>query len=87
MRVTVYRAGVIRDADPAARVLELAATTAQIRSEDDCSDAGNYERDLPLDGETLSWFRSADEYGEVLLLRAPETSWSLFRPLGPDPAG
>ncbi len=87
MRVMVYRSGVIARSDPAAGVLELDTTTAQIHSEDSCVDDGNYERDLPSDDETLYWSRSTDAYGEVLLLRGPETSWGLYRPLEADPAG
>lgn len=87
MQVMVYRSGVITHSDPAAGLLELAASTAQIHSEDTCSASGNYERDLPLEDETLYWTRSDDAYGEVLLLRGPDTSWSLFRPLHQDAAG
>lgn len=83
MRVVVYRSGVISESDPSVGLLELDATTAQIHSEDDCSDDGNYDRDLPLDHETLYWMRSTDPYGEVLMLRGPDTAWSLFRPMAP----
>lgn len=87
MQVMVYRSGLITHSDPATGLLELTASTAQIHSEDSCSESGNYERDLPLEDETLHWTRSDDEYGEVLLLRGPDTSWSLFRPLRQDTAG
>ena len=61
-------------------MLRLDTATAQIHSEDSCSADGNFERDLPTDGETLSWARASDTYGEVLMLR-PDTSRSPFRPM------
>jgi hypothetical protein len=83
MRVMVYKDGVLTDSDPSTGMLRLATVTAQIHSEDSCSADGNYERDLPPDGETLSWARTTDEYGDVLMLRGPDTAWSLFRPMQP----
>jgi hypothetical protein len=81
MRVMVYRDGTLADSDPATGMLQLDTSTAQIDSQDSCSADGNYQRDLPADDETLYWVRSSDEYGEVLMLRGPDTSWSLFRPM------
>lgn len=81
MRVMVYRVGTLAESDPATGRILLDTTTAQIHSEDSCVDDGNYERELPPDDETLHWVRSSDEFGEVLLLRGPDTAWSLFRPM------
>jgi hypothetical protein len=81
MRVMVFRSGVVSASDLMTGQVQLQATTAQIRSEDSCSADGNYERDLSRDDETLFWSRSTDEYGGLLLLRGPDTSWSLFRPM------
>lgn len=38
-------------------------------------------RSLRPEDESLDWSRGSDEYGEVLLLRGPDTSWRLFRPM------
>ncbi len=81
MRVMVYREGALADSDPTTGMLRLDTVTAQIHSEDSCVEAGNYERDLPPDDETLYWVRSSDAYGDVLMLRGPGTSWSVFRPM------
>ena len=81
MRVMVYRDGTLVESDPAAGMLRLDTATAQIHSEDSCSADGNYDRDLPTDDETLYWARANDTYGEVLMLRGPDTSWSPFRPM------
>ena len=81
MRVTVYRDGTLAQSDPTSGMLQLDTATAQIDSQDSCSADGNYQRDLPTDDETLYWVRASDEYGEVLMLRGPDTSWSLFRPM------
>lgn len=84
MRVMVYRAGVITGSEPSQGWLELDTSTAQIHSEDTCSQEGNYQRELAHDDETLYWARSDDTYGDVLLLRGPDSSWSLFRPVESD---
>jgi hypothetical protein len=81
MQVMVYRSGTIAESDPASGSLRLDTALAQIDSQDSCVADGNYRRDLPLDDETLYWARSSDAYGEVLMLRGPDTSWSLFRPM------
>jgi hypothetical protein len=81
MRVMVFRSGVIADSQPSEGLLQLDTRTAQIHSEDTCSVEGTYERDLPPDDETLFWWRTTDDYGEVLMLRGPDTAWSLFRPM------
>ena len=81
MRVMVYRDGTLVGSDPATGMLRLDTATAQIHSEDTCSADGNYDRDLPADDETLYWSRVSDAYGEVLMLRGPDTSWSAFRPM------
>lgn len=84
-QVMVYRAGVIARSDPGLGLLELDTSTAQIHSEDTCVTDGSHHRELPLDDEALYWLRSDD--GDGLLLRGPDTSWSLFRPFEREPAG
>jgi hypothetical protein len=81
MRVMVYREGTLAGSDPTTGMLRLHTVAAQIHSEDSCSADGNYERELPPDDETLLWVRTSDEYGEVLMLRAPDSAWSVFRPM------
>ncbi len=81
MQVLVYRQGLITASDPTLGMLRLATLTAQIRSVDDCSADGNYQRELPHDSEDLYWSRTTDAYGDVLLLRGPDTTWSQFRPM------
>jgi hypothetical protein len=81
MRVLVYRDGTLAESDPTTGMVRLDTLTAQIQSEDTCLAEGNYRRELPPDDETLYWVRSSDAYGEVLMLRGPDTSWSLFRPM------
>jgi hypothetical protein len=84
MRVSVYRQGVLAVSDPAMGMLQLDTLSSTIHSEDDCSEDGNYDHELPADDETLLWQRTTDEYGDVLLLRGPDTSFSAFRPMGTD---
>ena len=81
MRVMVYRTGVLSASDPTTGMLQLDTLSSQMHSEDTCSEDGNYDKQLPPDDETLIWVRTSDEYGEVLLLRAPDTDFSLFRPM------
>jgi hypothetical protein len=81
MRVMVYRTGVLSDSDPSTGMIQLDTQTAQMHSEDTCSESGNYDRQLPADDETLIWVRTSDEYGDELMLRAPDTDYSIFRPM------
>jgi hypothetical protein len=81
MRVMVYRTGVLSDSDPSTGMIQLDTQTAQMHSEDTCSESGNYDKQLPADDETLIWVRTSDEYGDELMLRAPDTDYSIFRPM------
>ncbi len=81
MRVMVYRTGVLSDSDPSTGMIQLDTQTAQMHSEDTCSESDNYDKQLPADDETLIWVRTSDEYGDVLMLRAPDTDYSIFRPM------
>ena len=81
MRVMVYKTGVLSDSDPATGIIQLDTQGAQMHSEDTCSEASNYDKQLPPDDETLIWVRTSDEYGDVLMLRSPDTGYSVFRPM------
>jgi hypothetical protein len=81
MRVHVYRAGNLVATDPATHIVDLDALVAQMHSEDSCVNENNYDRQLSPDDETLIWERTTDEYGDVLLLRGPDTQYTAFRPM------
>ncbi|MFN8619683.1 MAG: hypothetical protein U0869_02905 [Chloroflexota bacterium] len=80
MRTVVFREGTIAAADEAKHYADLDTTRSQMHSEDACVDANNYDRELPPDDDTIIWERTTDQYGEVLMLRGPNTAFSPFRP-------
>lgn len=80
MRSIVFRQGTVAAADEAKHWADLDATLAQMHSDDACIAANDYDRDLPPDDETIIWDRTTDEYGDALLLRGPDTAFSVFRP-------
>lgn len=74
----VFRSGTVT-ADPATATLVLHTTYARMHSEDNCNASGNYDKDIPLEEETLIYQLGTDEYGqEVLRIRGPATDPSAF---------
>jgi hypothetical protein len=60
--------------------IALHPTSGKIKSVDSCVADWNYERrDVP-DAETLYWRRADDGAGRALMMRAPTTGVTLFRP-------
>jgi hypothetical protein len=80
MRVLVFNEGELASTDPATHLIELRMSRSQMHSEDTCSESGNYDKELAPADETLIWDRTTDEYGDVLMLRHPDTGYSAFRP-------
>lgn len=81
MRVLVFNQGELAAADPATHLLQLHTDRSQMHSEDTCSVADNYDKELPPSDEVLIWERTTDEYGDVLFLRHPDSGPSPFRPM------
>ena len=81
MKVLVFNQGDITSSDPGAHLMELHADRSQMHSEDSCSAAEDYDKELVPTDETLIWQRTTDEYGDVLMLRHPDTGFSAFRPM------
>jgi hypothetical protein len=74
----VYRTGTVTS-DPASGTLVLHTLTAKMHSEDNCNASGNYDKNIPLEEETLIYELGTDEYGnEVLWMRGPDTEPSAF---------
>ncbi len=73
--------GEITSSDGDTHLMELHADRSQMDSGDTCSAAENDDKDLvPADG-TLIWQRTTDEYGELLMLRQPDTGFSASLPM------
>lgn len=81
MKVLVFNQGEIASSDPDTHLMELHVDRSQMHSEDTCSAAENYDKELVPADETLIWQRTTDEYGDVLMLRHPDTGFSAFRPM------
>ncbi len=71
MKVLVFNQGEITSSDTDTHLTELHADRSQVHSEDTCSAAENYDKELVPADETLIWQRMTDEYGDVLMLRHP----------------
>jgi hypothetical protein len=80
MKVLVFNEGEITSSDPETHLMELHADRSQMHSEDTCVAANNYDKELAPADEVLVWQRTTDEYGDVLMLRHPDTGFSAFRP-------
>ena len=81
MRVMVFNQGIITSVDPSTNLMELHTDRSQMHSEDTCSAEENYDKELVPGDETIIWQRTTDEYGDVLMLRHPDTGFSAFRPM------
>lgn len=80
MTVLVYKSGTV-EVDPAGGSLVLHPTYGRMHSEDNCNSDGNYDKDAPLDEETVLYELGQDDYGNlVLLLRYPDGEASAFYP-------
>jgi hypothetical protein len=52
-----------------------------MHSEDNCNSDGNYDKDVPLEDQTVLYEFGQDDYGNtVLLLRYPDSEASAFYP-------
>jgi hypothetical protein len=81
MTVLVFNQGMVTSSDPATHLVELHTDRSQMHSEDTCSAEENYDKELVPADETLIWDRTVDEYGDVLMLRHPDSAFSAFRPM------
>jgi hypothetical protein len=76
----VWKAGFMT-VDVAQHRIDLVPSQAKIHSVDDCSESGNYDRDIDRGPETVYWDWSQDEYGNAYLaLRYPDGAYSAFYP-------
>ncbi|HZN98854.1 MAG TPA: hypothetical protein VFB61_14060 [Gemmatimonadales bacterium] len=79
-RAMVYRKGTV-EAEPETATLVLHTTYARMHSEDNCNESGNYDKDIPLEEETIIYQPGEDDYGNpVLYLQSPDGEPTAFHP-------